>query len=107
MAELSIIGSRNRATTSRALKQSSALESGTDRSPTKWTFCKTRRRASSSLIMLIISVSNRRLATAAKLSAGHEIDVYGCKLRIGIQNLLRNSCSSLGEVAEWSKTALF
>ena len=51
MAELSNIGSGNRATTSRALKQSSASESGTIRSPSDWTLCKTRRRASSSLIM--------------------------------------------------------
>jgi hypothetical protein len=83
MAELSNIGSGNRATTSRALKQSSALESGTARSPSKSTLCKTRRRASSSLIILITSVSNRRLATPMKLPAGDEIGVRGCKLRIG------------------------
>jgi hypothetical protein len=83
MAELSNIGSGNRASTWRAPKQSSALESGTARSPSKSMLCKTRRRASSSLIMLTISVSNRRLATPMKLRAGNEIGVDECKLRIG------------------------
>src|SRR6266480_7042295 len=106
MAELSNIGSGNRAMTSRALKRSSALESGTARSPNKWTLCKTRQRASSSLIMLIISVSNRRLATAVNCQQATKSVSTDANYELEIQNCLRYSRSALGEVAEWSKAAL-
>jgi hypothetical protein len=51
MAELSNIGSGNRATTSRALKQSSASESSTVRSGLGLTASRIRLHASSSLII--------------------------------------------------------
>jgi hypothetical protein len=51
MAELSNIGSGNRATTSRALKQSSPSESSTVRSGLGLTAPTIRARASSSLII--------------------------------------------------------
>src|SRR5207237_8233313 len=103
MAELSNIGSGNRAMTSRALKRSSALESGTARSPNKWTLCKTRRRASFSLIMLIISVSNWRLATAGNCQQATKSLSTDAHYELEIENSLRYARSALGGVAVWSQ----